>query len=145
MSGTYPPSAILVRLAIKKAASTMKNPPATAAEASTLQCQMSRMARNRRVEVISMVAARHEKRAPTEADARKRKASANQMMRRKHGPYPTRLFVKFIRVPAECPEKGVGGTSMRNKERLKGILERLAAAAERERLTKRKRLPKPKK
>jgi hypothetical protein len=37
-------------------------------------------------------------------------------------------------VSAECPENGLEEQSMGNKERLKGILERLAAAAERERL-----------
>jgi hypothetical protein len=32
-----------------------------------------------------------------------------------------RLFWKLVRVSAECPGKWVGGTSMGNKERLKGI------------------------
>jgi hypothetical protein len=50
---------------------------------------------------------RHEKRAPTDADARKRKASANQMIDGNTGRTRRAYFVKFIRVPAECPEKGL--------------------------------------
>ena len=77
----------------------------------------------------------HEKRSPTEADARKKESLGVSNDATETRAVPTvPILVKFIRVPAECPEKRVGGTSMGNKERLKGILERLAAAAERERL-----------
>ena len=73
---------------------------------------------------------RHEKRAADLVDARKRKA-LNDATETRAGPDAPILEASPW---AECPEKWVGGTSMGNKERLKGILERQAAAAERERL-----------
>src|SRR5208283_1042730 len=54
-SGTQPPSKIFIMLAVTKDRSTVTNSPATMRLTARRQCQMSRIARNIRIEVSNMV------------------------------------------------------------------------------------------